>query len=139
MPARDIYHAAVKAALIRDGRTITDENYVIWIGRQRVFIDLEAERMVIAAEQGDKKIAVEVKSFVGASAVADLRDAVGQYVMYRSVLRRADPERVPYLAIDAETAQTVFAEPLAEYLVDDEQVHLLIVSIDVERILAWRN
>jgi hypothetical protein len=104
-----------------------------------VFIDLEAERMVIAAEQGDKKIAVEVKSFVGASAVADLRDAVGQYVMYRSVLRRADPERVPYLAIDAETAQTVFAEPLAEYLVDDEQVHLLIVSIDVERILAWRN
>jgi hypothetical protein len=34
--------------------------------------------------------------------------------MYRSVWRRADPGRVPYLAIDAETAQTVSAEPLAE-------------------------
>lgn len=139
MPAHDIYHNAVKAALINDGWTITDEDYTLLVGRQRVYIDLAAERELIAAQLGDEQIAVEVKSFVGTSAVADLRNAVGQYVMYRTVLRRLDPNRVPYLAIDSETAQTLFAEPLAEYLVEDEQVLLIIVDIAAERIVEWRR
>jgi hypothetical protein len=139
MPARDIYHHAVKAALIDDGWTVTDEDYTLLVGRQRVFIDLAAERDLIAAQQGNEQIAVEVKSFVGLSAVADLRNAVGQYVMYRSVLRRIDPNRVPYLAIDTETAQTIFAEPLAEYLVEDEHVLLIVVDIATERIVEWRK
>ena len=45
-------------------------------------IDLGAERL-IAAEKGIEKIAVEVKSFVGSSKIEDLRDAVGQFVIYR--------------------------------------------------------
>jgi hypothetical protein len=139
MPAKDRYHDVVKAALIADGWTITDENYVIRIGKQRIFIDLEAEHQLIAAAIGDHKIAVEVKSFVGASTVVDLREAVGQYVLYRSVLRRVDPERVPYLAIDMVTAQEVFSEPLADYLVTDEQVRILVVDIVTERILEWRR
>lgn len=84
-------------------------------------------------------VAVEVKSFIGASAVKDLRDAIGQYVLYRSVLRRLDPGRAPYLVIDAETALTLFSEPLAEYLVIDEQVLLIIVDITTERIVEWRS
>ena len=66
-------------------------------------------------------------------------NAVGQYVMYRSVLRRLEPNRMPYLAIDIETAQTIFAEPLAEYLVEDEQVRLIVVDIAAERIIEWRK
>ena len=139
MPARDIYHHAVTAALIHDGWTITHEDYTLLVGRQRVFIDLTAERELITAQQGNELIAVEVKSFVGPSAVADLRNAIGQYVMYRSVLRRLDPHRVPYLAIETEAAQTLFAEPLAEYLVADEQVRLIVVDIAAERIVAWRK
>lgn len=139
MPARDIYHRAVKAALIADGWTITAEDYTIPVGLQRVYIDLQAERDLITAYQGSEKIAVEVKSFVGTSAVKDLRDAVGQYALYRSVLRRLDPERVPYLAIDHETAHTTFVEPLAEYLVTDERVLLVIIDIAEERIVEWRK
>lgn len=138
MPARDVYHHAVKAALIADGWMITAEDYTIPVGLQRVYIDLQAERELITAQQGNQKTAVEVKSFIGASTVKDLRDAIGQYIMYRSVLSRLDPERVPYLAIDSETAQTTFAEPLAEYLVTDQQVLLIIVDIAAERIVAWR-
>lgn len=139
MPARDIYHNAVKAALIADGWTITAEDYTILVGLQRVYIDLQAERELIIAQQGNERIAVEVKSFIGVSTVKDLRDAIGQYLMYRSVLDRLDPERVPYLAIDSETAQTTFAEPLAEYMVTDHQVLLLIVDIATERIVEWRR
>lgn len=139
MPARDIYHDAVKAALIAEGWTITAEDYTIPVGLQRVYIDLQAERGLITAQQGSEKIAVEVKSFIGVSAVKDLRDAIGQYAMYRSVLSRLDPERVPYLAIDSETAQTTFSEPLAQYLVTDEQVLLVIVDVQAERIVEWRR
>ncbi|HMQ32982.1 MAG TPA: element excision factor XisH family protein [Chloroflexaceae bacterium] len=139
MPARDVYHNAVKAALIADGWTITAEDYTIPVGLQRVYIDLQAERELITAQQGNQKIAVEVKSFIGASTVKDLRDAIGQYIMYRSVLSRLDPGRVPYLAIDSETAQTTFVEPLAEYLVTDQQVLLVIVDIAAERIVEWRS
>jgi len=72
MPARDVYHNAVKAALIADGWTITGEDYTIPVGLQRVYIDLQAERELITAQQGNDKIAVEVKSFIGASADLDV-------------------------------------------------------------------
>ena len=39
MPARDFHHNAVKAALIHDGWTITDEDYLI-------VVDIVAEGIV---------------------------------------------------------------------------------------------
>jgi hypothetical protein len=138
MPARDIYHEAVKAALVNDGWTVTDEHYVLRIGKRRVFIDIAAEENLIAAEQAGRKIAVEVKSFVGASAIEDLRDAIGQYVLYRSVLRRKDPDRAPYLAVDMATERGLLAEELSQALIDDETVNLLVVDVTRERIVAWK-
>ena len=61
-------------------------------------MDLGAERLV-AAEQGQEKIAVEIKSFLGASDVRDLEMAIGQYVFYRSLLTRLDPARKLFLAV----------------------------------------
>lgn len=64
MPAKDFYHETVKTALERDGWTITHDPYRIMVGRRRGYIDLGAE--IIAAEKGKVKIAVEIKSFLGA-------------------------------------------------------------------------
>ena len=55
MPARDVYHAAVRAALIKDGWTITHDPYTMTFGQRAVFVDLGAER-VIAAEKGSEEI-----------------------------------------------------------------------------------
>ena len=74
MPAKDIYHDTVKNALIKDGWTITDDPLVISIGKKDLFIDLGAEKL-IAAEKDSKKIAVEIKSFIGSSQVNDLKNA----------------------------------------------------------------
>ncbi|MFN8569082.1 MAG: element excision factor XisH family protein [Kouleothrix sp.] len=56
MPARDIYHNAVKAALIADGWTITHDPYRIEYGGKDAYVDLGAERasldVVLAAERG---------------------------------------------------------------------------------------
>lgn len=138
MPAKDRIHNQVKRALIADGWRITDENYTVWIDERNVVIDLFAERGVLAAERGDQRIAVEVKSFLGPSPVNDLRDAVGQYILYRSVLRRADPGRTPYLAVDSAAAAGILSETIGEAILSDEGVRVIVVDIRQERILEWR-
>lgn len=66
MPALDRHHTAVRNALIKDGWTITADALTLFVGEDRVHTDLGAER-VIAADNGTRKIAVEVKTFGGAS------------------------------------------------------------------------
>jgi hypothetical protein len=89
MSARDVYHSQVRNALVKDGWTITHDPYVLTFGQKDVFVDIGAER-VIAAEKGSEKIAVEIKSFRGAS---DIRDLAGDHCemdnveQYRQVIR----------------------------------------------------
>jgi hypothetical protein len=55
--AKDKYHEQVKAALINDGWAITHDPLTIAIGRRKGFIDLGAEKTIIAAERDEEKIA----------------------------------------------------------------------------------
>jgi len=72
MPRLDTLHNAVKNALIKDGWTITDDPYVIQYRRTTLYADLAAERP-IAAERGGQKLVIQVKSFIGASKIQDLK------------------------------------------------------------------
>ncbi|MEG4047015.1 element excision factor XisH family protein [Microcoleus sp. Pol17C6] len=47
-------------------------------------IDLGAEQL-LAAENNYRKIAVEVKSFIRESRIADLEKALGQYTLYYDI------------------------------------------------------
>jgi len=107
VPSRDLYHDAVKAALIKDGWTITHDPFTITFGRRRVFVDLGAERM-LAAERGEEKIAVEVKSFLGPSELHDVELALGQYVLYQTLLEEREPERSLFLAVPLATFVDLF-------------------------------
>lgn len=98
MPAKDIYHDTVKTALIKDGWTITDDPLTIRVGKKDMYIDLGAEK-IIGAEKGNDKIAVEIKSFVSRSEMADLENAVGQFIVYHDALAEREPDRVLYLAV----------------------------------------
>lgn len=138
MPQRDKYHAAVKQALIKDGWTITHDPYYISLGSRDAFADLGAER-VIAAEQGQRKIAVEIKSFVGRSTVTDLEQAMGQYIVYRSWMRRTDRVREIWLAVSKRVALEVFDDLAGQVLIQDYAIQLLVVDMDEERIVAWRS
>lgn len=98
MPTKDLYHDTVKAALIKDGWVITDDPLSLEIGGRDLFIDLGAERLLIA-DRGSQKIAVEVKSFISPSPVRDLENALGQYILYEDIIAQEYPERRLYLAI----------------------------------------
>ncbi|NER33044.1 MAG: hypothetical protein F6J93_03020 [Oscillatoria sp. SIO1A7] len=56
-------------------------------------------KKIIGARQGDRKIAVEIKSFLAASPIADLQQALGQYIMYSNILEETEPDYLLYLAI----------------------------------------
>jgi hypothetical protein len=80
VPAKDLYHDSVKRALEKDGWKITHDPYFLSFGYKDAFIDLGAE--IIAAENDNKKIAVEVKSFIGKSEMTELQKALGQFILY---------------------------------------------------------
>ncbi len=70
MPAKDAFHDAVRTALEKDGWTITDDPLFIQFGGVDLFVNLGAEK-IIAAEKNGQRIAVEIKSFVGASLISE--------------------------------------------------------------------
>jgi len=61
-----VFHYAVRKGLEKEGWLITDDPLRIQAGGADMEIDLGAEK-IIAAERGEEKIAVEIKSFIGTS------------------------------------------------------------------------
>ena len=66
-----------------------------------------AERL-LAAEKGAEKIAEEIKSFIGTAEVEDLKNALGQYVLYEKIIKRQLLDRILYLAIRENTFNSLF-------------------------------
>lgn len=97
MSARDLFHDIVKKALQQEGWQITHDPYALSTDDFDLAIDLGAEQ-VIAAEQGEIQIAVEIKSFLGPSKISEFYGALGQFIAYRTALRKQDPQRILYLA-----------------------------------------
>lgn len=87
MPARDIFHNAVRSALEKDGWIITQDPLYIKVGIAEFYIDLGAEKL-IAAEKSGQQIAVEIKSFLGDSFISEFHLALGQALNYRKALEK---------------------------------------------------
>ncbi|MHB2016202.1 MAG: element excision factor XisH family protein [Candidatus Xenobia bacterium] len=136
MPQRDVYHDAVKQALIKDGWTITHDPLLLTFGGKTLYVDLGAEGP-IGAEKEECRIAVEVKSFLGRSEVADLEQAIGQFAIYRAMLRRREPGRRLYLAVPEDTWQALLDGADARDLLSQEQCLLMVFHPEQEVIVQW--
>lgn len=136
MPAKDLYHDTVKNALIKDGWTITHDPLHLKWGNDRLYVDLGAEQL-LAAEKEHKKIAIEIKSFVGLSGIADLENALGQYILYQNIIEEVEPDRTLYLAVHEEVFATVFEESLGQMLIHKNHLKLIVFSKAEEVIVKW--
>jgi hypothetical protein len=137
--AKDRFHHVVKAALIKAGWSITHDPLIIKVGGVDMEIDLGAEQ-VLAAERAGEKIAVEVKSFlVSASAISEFHKALGQFINYRTALRREEPDRVLYLAVPDLAYNSFFQLDFPASVVDENGVKLLVYDIQLEQIVRWIN
>ncbi|MDY6803634.1 MAG: element excision factor XisH family protein [Cyanobacteriota bacterium] len=138
MPRHDLYHDVVKQALTKDGWVITDDPFIIRYKGLRLYADLAAEKL-IAAQNGESKIVIEVKVFRGPSLITELEKAVGQYGIYRTLLQKINSDLKLYLAIDKDIFQSFFRRPAIEDIVSDHQINMLVFDPDLEEIVEWIN
>jgi hypothetical protein len=136
VPARDTYHQHVVDALVRDGWVITHDPLTVRVGTKDVFVDLGAERF-FAAEKAGRKIAVEIKSFVGPSEVRELEVTLGQFLLYGDALARKEPDRTLYVAVRAQVYRDVFQEPMGAMVLENGRLRLLVFDPDRREVLQW--
>ncbi|PNW36521.1 UNVERIFIED_CONTAM: fatty-acid synthase [Euhalothece sp. KZN 001] len=136
MPAKDIYHNGVKNALIKEGWRITNDPLRLKWGVREFFVDLGITKL-IAAQKAEQTIAVEIKGFINRSAIADLEQALGQYLIYRAVLEEVEVNCRLYLAIRKTTYQAIFSEPIGDLLIRKYDLKLLVFEAQKETIWRW--
>ena len=135
--ARDKFHNNAREALVKEGWNITDDPLRIPIDGSYLEIDLAAEK-VFAAERGGQKIAVEVKSFLNKSFMADFHEAMGQYLDYRSALEDVEPDREVYLAVpESAFGHYMFQGRFIQKRLKEENACLIIFNSLQNTIVKW--
>ncbi|MBJ7296288.1 MAG: XisH family protein [Nostocales cyanobacterium LE14-WE4] len=136
MSARDLFHQAVRTALEKQQWLITHDPLELQFEGSKVKIDLGAERL-IAAEKGEERIAVEIKSFASNSAVSEFHTALGQFLNYQIMLEETESQRVLYLAVPEETYISFFQTRLARIAVERHKVKMIVYNPVKEVIVKW--
>ncbi|OUL33499.1 fatty-acid oxidation protein subunit alpha [Nostoc sp. T09] len=138
MGAKDLFHEAVKQALLKEQWIITADPLKIRIERVKFEIDLAAEK-VLAADKDERKIAVEIKSFLNSSVITDFHSALGQFLNYRLALQMSEPDRTLYLAVPIDTFESFFQERFTKEAIRFYQVKLVIYDSLQEVIVEWKE
>ena len=142
MPQNDTNHHLIIQALLNDSWQITDDPYVISYGERFLFIDLSASQTthavtLLGLQQGECRIAVEIKEFRGPSFIANLEQAIGQYSLYRLLLHQVDPQRTLYLGITDIIYDNLFREPIGELVIQQLPLNLLIIHSETVEVQQW--
>ena len=92
---------------------------------------------MFAAEKGDEKIAVEVKSFAGNSDIAEFHTALGQFLNYQDALEIKESERVLFLAVPIDTYETFFQDAFIAASISKHKLRILVYNPTEEVITKW--
>jgi hypothetical protein len=136
MPARDAIHQAVKKALEKEDWKITNDPLFLSFAQVEMYVDLGAER-VIAAEKGEEKIAIEIKSFLGSSTISEFYTALGQFMSYRLVLEIQHPGRILYLAVPLDVFDEFFRLEFGQIAIQRYELKLIVCDVESEVISQW--
>lgn len=138
MSAKDIFHEPFVRALQKEGWTITHDPLTIPFDGTELFVDIGAERLIGAVRDGER-IAVEIKSFLKPSPVQDLKEAVGQYILYGDIMAESpdNADRTLYLAVREETYRVVFSKSQTLRLIQNRNIRLIVFDPDREVIILW--
>jgi hypothetical protein len=132
MPRYEAHHELVKRALEKDGWTITDDPFIIDLGKTRMYADL-------GAEKGIRLIVVEIKTFLGDSFINELHRATGQYMNYLSLIRQTSDQYELFLAVPLPIYQKYFGQHYVQVILKDLQIKLLVFDSEQEEITEWRR
>jgi len=135
MPRPDNCQGQVSRSLIKDGWVVAHRP-VFLTDRYRndVYIDLDATHSSNGTQS--RQIVVEVKCFALPKDTAAFHRAIGQYIVYRGVIQRANLPATLYLAVPASTFDTYFND-LMLHVMTQNMVKLMKVDMEQERIVQW--
>ena len=122
----------------KDGRVITDDPYVIQYRKTTLYADLGVEQPMDVERYG-QKLVVEVKSFIGASKIQDLKEALGQYDIYRYLLEEIAPDRKLYVAVSTVAYKSFFKQDVIQLILNKHQLPIIVVDTEMEEIRQWIN
>jgi len=91
----------------------------------------------LTAEKNGRKIAVEVKNFLSKREMPEFERALGQFILYRSLIKHSDPQRGVYLALSYSAHDEFFTIKEGLNLIKDESLKLLVFDEVTEEINEW--
>lgn len=132
MPAKDKYHDTVVTALQKEGWHVEEEQYALFVGNRILWIDIYATN-----EQQERAILIEVKSFMSASQVEDLANAVGKYFIYRAILETYNRITKLYLSVPQDVFDAIFNEQLGLIVQEKLDISFALFDKELEIITQW--
>jgi hypothetical protein len=130
MPALDKCHDQVVRALEKEGWIIAPKPHLLVVPeRHPLLADLKARRGT------DEIIIVEVKCFED-DELSELYTAIGQYLVYRSLIKQKNPRRKLYLAVPSPAYHGIFRQ-LGMSIVVETGIKMVVVDLDREVIEKW--
>ncbi|MFN8489400.1 MAG: XisH family protein [Caldilineaceae bacterium] len=136
MPNKDRFHDAVRKALEKERWKITHDPLFLNFAQVEMYVDLGAEPL-LAAEKDDAQIAIEIKTFLGSSAINEFHTALGQYLNYQVALEDQHPGRVLYLAVPLEIYESFFRLEFGQIAIRRYRLKLIVYDPDQEVIVQW--
>lgn len=92
---------------------------------------------IIGATKDNKKIAVEIKSFLAESLPNEFHTALGQYLDYETGIEDQEPDRDIYLALPVGAWQQIQKIPLLLKILNKFTVDLIVYDIELKTIVEW--
>lgn len=132
MAQLDKIHDAVKNALIKDSWTITAESFQFNFFELELNGDFEAENKV-------DKIFIKIDRFFGSSIISDFENALGQFLLYRTVLSELKPDVKTYLAFSASNYYRFFKNNAIKTFIEAERLSFFAVNLEGEKIIKWND
>jgi hypothetical protein len=69
--------------------------------------------------------------------MADLEQALGQYLIYRSWLKRTHADRVLFVAINDVAYKALFLDISGQVLIEDYAIKMIVVDAALQEIIQW--
>lgn len=112
--------------------------YIIRLGgKDSVEADLGAEKM-LQAEKENRKIVIEVKSFLNRSIINDFHSAYGQFMFYKKALHTLEHDRLIYLAMPLDIFDEFDNKPYFKEFMATE-MSLLVFNPIENTVSQWIN
>jgi hypothetical protein len=138
MSAKALFPEAVRRGLEKDQWHISNDPLELEWEEVKVKIDLAAERL-IAAERGEEKIAVEIKSFISPSPISDFHTALGQFLNYRINARGQRPHPAALPRHSPRHLRHLLPSRFAQVAIERHQLKLIVYNPIIEEIVQWIN